>query len=95
MISQREKVFKRICQLTKMKNAVDFYRHNPTKFPFKIPWKLFICKDITHVKHWGSIQEYGLCNLILLYGFGNWDNILNDRLLWWGWMGVENKSLSF
>jgi hypothetical protein len=78
-----------------MKNTVEFYRLNPNNFPFKIAWKLFIGKDITHVKRWEGIQDYVLCNLILQYGFGNWEKMLMDKNNWWKWMGIEYKDLAF
>lgn len=78
-----------------MKQTVEQHHKNPNNFPFKIPWRLFIGKDIMDVKNWGNLQDFVLCSLILRYGFGNWDKILKDRTHWCMLMGPNFKGSNF
>lgn len=75
-------MFKRVVQLQKVYETVNQYLSN--NFQMDSLTQFFVTKDYKKIsiKTWLGDSDAMLLQLILFYGFGNWELMLEDKTNW-------------
>ena len=75
-------MFKRVVQLQKVYETVNQYLSN--NFQMDSLTQFFVTKDYKKIsiKAWLGDSDAMLLQLILFYGFGNWELMLEDKTNW-------------